>query len=533
MRRRLVSIVIILSSITLVSLVVLGSTSWSEAPSSYALPRESARGSVELSHPVSEMPLGLVKTQEDQQPTTDDDALRNIIAESGLVGDPSIGCEIPDIESPLAQLGMKLFFSKALGGDMDTACVTCHHPLLGGGDGLRVSIGVDADYPDLLGPGRTHPSGYTTVPRNAPTTFNIGLWDQFIFHDGRLESIGKTPTRHGNDGMGIVTPDSSSGVADGLAGDNLSMAQSRFPVTSQEEMRGFRFEAGHDNEAVRIHLASRLGRYDPGRSELEYDRWPAEFRETFDSREPLETLISPENIFRAIGEYERSQVFVDTPWKAYVQGDLDSLSQEAKRGALLFFTPVAEGGVGCASCHTGDKFSDEQFHVLAIPQIGPGKGDGPTQDDDFGRYRVTKDPKDLYAFRTPMLLNVEVTGPYGHDGAYLTLEGIVRHHLNPAAAVTIYDFSTIEPDMHVEHAWFNTQQALNKLLADRAEGLPTIEDVELSDEQVSNLISFLYALTDPCVKDPECLAPWIPSPSDRDPDRLRVEFASARQIQTP
>ena len=39
--------------------------------------------------------------------------------------------------------------------------------------------------------------------------------------------------------------------------------------------------------------------------------------------------------------------------------------------------------------------------------------------------------EDAYRFRTPMLRNVELTAPYGHNGAYPTLEGIVRHHLNP------------------------------------------------------------------------------------------------------
>ena len=33
------------------------------------------------------------------------------------------------------QLGRALFFSKTLSGDKDTACVSCHHPLLAGGDG--------------------------------------------------------------------------------------------------------------------------------------------------------------------------------------------------------------------------------------------------------------------------------------------------------------------------------------------------------------------------------------------------------------
>ena len=138
---------------------------------------------------------------------------REAIAGLGLTGDPSIGRVLPSIDDPKAQLGMKLFFTKALGGDMDSACVTCHHPTLGGGDDLSLSIGVDGVQDDLLGPGRIHsPSGEhfdggPTVPRNAPTTFNLAMYDKSIFHDGRIESIGGTPAASGNDGQGIRKPE--------------------------------------------------------------------------------------------------------------------------------------------------------------------------------------------------------------------------------------------------------------------------------------------------------------------------------------
>ncbi len=82
-----------------------------------------------------------------------DAQLRAVVAEQGLTGDPSLGRDLPSIEDPMAQLGKKMFFTKALGGDGDSACATCHVPTLGGGDGLALSIGVGADDPDLVGPG--------------------------------------------------------------------------------------------------------------------------------------------------------------------------------------------------------------------------------------------------------------------------------------------------------------------------------------------------------------------------------------------
>ena len=450
--------------------------------------------------------------------STLDAALRGQIAQHRLTGDPSTGRNLPNIEDALAQLGMGLFFTKALGGNQNSACVTCHHPLLGGGDGLPLSIGVDADDPDRLGPGRTHPSGRFNVPRNALTTFNIGLWDQALFFDGRVEGMGKTAGKNGDDGLGIRTPDCLLGDADPLSGLNLVIAQARFPVTSLDEMRGRTFEAHNPNEFVRMALAQRLA--DGG--------WLPEFQRAFGSTADAKTLITPATVAEALGAYERSQVFVDTPWRAYVQGDDAAIDDAAKRGALLFYQPVAGGGAGCAQCHSGDFFTDEQFYTLAIPQIGRGKGDGLWHDDDFGRFRETGQPQDLYAFRTPTLLNVAVTGPYGHDGAYTTLEGIVRHHLDPAAAVQAFDYAAVDPAASTAHSALNTARALAKLAADRAAGRTPLHDVALSDAQVGDLVSFLRALTDPCVQDAACLAAWIPGADDPNPDGLRVEAKIVR-----
>ena len=454
--------------------------------------------------------------------------LRSEIVAAGLTGDPSIGRVLPSINDPKTQLGMKLFFSKALGGDTDSACVSCHHPVLGGGDDLSLPIGVEADVPDLLGPGRTHSSsgnnfdGGPTVPRNAPTTFNMGLWDEVLFHDGRVESLIKMT---GANGSGpIRTPDTDFGVVDPNAGSNLTAAQARFPVTSKEEMRGFTFEAGNTNDDVRTHLEARLqGNTIP--PELATNNWLAEFQIGLGNPQgTAEELITYANIADALAEYQRSQVFVDTPWKSYVQGDDNAISNQAKRGALLFLRSRDEGGADCASCHSGDFFTDEQFYVLAMPQVGRGKenDNGFNEADDFGRFRETENEDDRYAFRTPTLLNVDDTGPWSHAGAYTTLEGVVRHHLNPQQAIINYDFNQLEASVQTMYTLTNTQLAMDKLTQNRNNGLPSIQDINLSDAQVQQLLAFLRTLTDPCVKDRDCIGAWIPGANDSDPDGLRV-----------
>ena len=466
-----------------------------------------------------------------------DKSLRSIIDSRQLTGDVMQGRDIPSIDSPKAQLGMRLFFSKSLGGDRDSSCVTCHHPTLCGGDNLSLSVGVAAEDPNLLGVGRLHDSnapnfdGSPPVPRNAPTTFNIAGWDEVLFHDGRVESLGKTPQAIGGDGLGIRTPDSIFGISDPNSGMNLVVAQARFPVTSPEEMKAFNHN-DKDNQGIREYLSSRIGGYGLGTGELtNTDYWLTQFQTAFDMPTGTpEELIVELNIASLLAAYESSQAFTNTPWKAYVDGDSSALSDSAKEGALLFFNNKEEGGADCGSCHSGDLFSDEKFHNTAMPQIGHGKGDGNDGSADFGRFRETGEETDKFAFRTPTLLNVEVTGPWSHAGAYGSLEAVIKHHLKPSTAVIEYDFTQLVQTgiANLDKMQSNTQAAVDKLEADRLSGLNVIQDITLSDEQVIHIKDFLIALTDPCVKDRACIAKWIPdSAEDPNGDQLDATDVNA------
>jgi cytochrome c peroxidase len=333
-----------------------------------------------------------------------------------------------------------------------------------------------------------------------------------MFWDSRVEKI---------DG-GIFTPASSAlGMPDPDAVDIVS-AQARFPVTSVAEMRGLVFESGNGMSAVWAHLQARLGNYTMGSGELLTNEWASEFESVYGPTTSIEELITFDRIVEAIGAYERSQVFINNPWKSYVEGDNSAISRAAKRGALLFFRNQQQGGAGCARCHTGDFFTNESFHTIATPQIGRGRGDGPTVDNDFGRYQVTGVEVDKFAFRTPSLLNVEVTGPWGHAGAYTSLEQIVRHYMDPAAALHNYDYNQLDASIQVSNTASNTQAALDKIELDKQAGRLTVRNFAMTDQDVADLIEFLGSLTDPCVKSRDCMAAWIPDDSDSDPDSLRI-----------
>lgn len=461
---------------------------------------------------------------------TIDDELRDIIAANGLTGDPASGRNLPGINEPLAQLGKLLFFSKSLSGDMDTACASCHHPALGGGDGLAMSVGVGAVDPDVVGPGRQRPDALPNVGRHAQSVFNVGLYDSGLFWDLRIESIGKEAGQNGV-ASGIRTPETALNQADTNVpvGSTLVAAQSRIPVTTIDEMRGSLLP-GADPETVRARIAARIGDYGDGAGELPNNNWLAEFQAAFQSAEPAEQLITFDNIALALGEYQRSLTFVETPWKAYVEGDDGAISEEAKEGALLFFQETGDGGLDCAACHSGDFFTDERMTVVGFPQTGPGKGDGVTGDSDFGREQQTGNSQDRFMFRTPTLLNLTATGPYTHTGA-LDFELAVQHYFVPeitfddafpgGGVCSVPQFAT-HPDCATlfPNTLSNSRDAMQQVVQQRGiDATKTFPD--LTARPISQgliLLEFLETLTDPCTQDRACLAPWIPDPSEAPDD---------------
>lgn len=436
---------------------------------------------------------GKTESQKETTHANTDAELKQIIQQHELTGNPSSNQKIPNIDSAKAQLGMKLFYSKTLGGDNTTACATCHHPMLGGGDNLSLSVGTNSSNPNILGGHRKiKMDGQPQVPRNAPTTFNVAFYKKMMFYDGRIERLDK---------YRIHTPDVSYPQEDPLAGDNLVQAQARFPITSVDEMRSTYMSASH-NQTMRRALADRLKK-----------NWLDAFRTGFsEPNANAEDIITEQNFSEAIGEYERSQVFINNPWKKYIEGDLTALSDSAKKGALLFYKSHQQGGADCARCHSGDFFTDEKAYNTGMPQIGTGKDSGATKSNDYGCNLVTGKPTDKFRFRTPSLLNTEVTGPWGHDGAFTSLEGITQHMLSPMESAKNYNHLQLKQDnISVKDLEINTQEALDV-------GLHLLPKPNLKQDDVKHITNFLKALTDPCVKDRTCLSKWIPKASDNDPD---------------
>ncbi|MEO8089356.1 MAG: cytochrome c peroxidase [Gemmatimonadales bacterium] len=193
----------------------------------------------------------------------------------------------------------------------------------------------------------------------------------------------------------------------------------------------------------------------------------------------------------AIAAFE-AQAFtsVNSPFDRYVGGDVAALGEPEKRGALLFF-----GKAGCGSCHLGPHLSDQQFHAIGVPQVGPGMS--PDEPQDRGLAQVTASQADRFRFRTPTLRNVELTGPWMHDGAYTTLEAAVRHHLNIDSSLQSYDASQLREDLRTSHLSDPATLEAQAALIDPLVRAP----LRLSDGEVADIILFLRSLTDPAASD--------------------------------
>ncbi len=386
--------------------------------------------------------------------------------------------EFAPTDAARVELGQLLFYDPILSGNEEVACATCHHPNFGTSDGMSLSLGDGAHG---LGPDRVaDPDNLPEqrIPRNAPALFNLGA-AQFthMFHDGRLEADPAEPN-------GIRTPLGES-MTEGF--DSVLSAQAMFPVLAPDEM------AGHYSENP-ISRAVRMGQLSlPGGA---WDQIAArveavpEYRARFDAVLGQGTPIHFTDISNMIAEFINAEWRADdSPFDRYLAGQ-DALSDAERRGMDLFY-----GEAGCVSCHAGRFQTDHQFHSIAMVQIGPGKAARfETHARDEGRMRVTGDPADAFAFRTPSLRNVTLTAPYGHDGAYATLEGVIRHHLDPVGALYSYDRSqAILADLPGAEDW--------RILDDPAEmeaiaASNELSPMDLTDAQIADLIAFMGALTD-------------------------------------
>ncbi len=123
--------------------------------------------------------------------------------------------------------------------------------------------------------------------------------------------------------------------------------------------------------------------------------------------------VSFENMARAIEAFEATLITPNSPFDRYLAGDDTALSDEGKEGLALFIDS------GCTACHGGILLGGSSYQRFGAVR-NPGVELLPPE--DRGRFNVTGDPADEFAFKVPVLRNVELTAPYFHTGKVWKLE---------------------------------------------------------------------------------------------------------------
>ena len=369
--------------------------------------------------------------------------------------------------------GRLLFWDPILSGNRGVSCGTCHHPAFGTGDGLALGLGDGGTGlgPDRAADPRNPPE--ERIPRNAPGLWNLGAHEfTVLFHDGRIEETAD----------GLRTPMGPE-MLEGF--DTLLSAQTMFPVLSADEMAGH-YGENEVSTAVRRGVITGPG----GAWDLLAERVRAvpAYVAMWEAAFPGDDALDFTDISDAIAQFVEHEWRSDTsPFDAWLRGE-ETLPADALAGAELFYGPL-----GCADCHAGPFQTDHGFHAMGAPQLGPGKAarfESHARDD--GRFRVTGDEADRYAFRTPSLRNVTETGPWGHAGGHADLRGFLRDHAAPRRALQADRRDAVLPDMAVEDWRILDDPAERQAIAAAVRG----SDRMLAEAELDALTAFLQTLRD-------------------------------------
>jgi cytochrome c peroxidase len=197
----------------------------------------------------------------------------------------------------------------------------------------------------------------------------------------------------------------------------------------------------------------------------------------------------------AIASFERTLIAGDSPFDRYQYGgDKTAMSEAAIRGLAVF-----RGQGRCVSCHVIEQtqalFTDNRFHNIGVGfkniqgreeeiagEFIKAKNAGADVDktvlsdpdaSELGRFAVSEDINTVGAFKTASLRNIELTAPYMHDGSQKTLEDMVNFYNNGGRVKEDDPFSPFLSG--------------------------GIRPLNLSEQQKSDLVEFLKALTSPSI----------------------------------
>lgn len=345
-------------------------------------------------------------------------------------------------------LGQLLFHESAIGinprklAQAGTySCASCHHAAAGFQAGIRQGVGEGGLGFGKAGEGRKIISDYgfdflDIQPIRTPTVLNTA-WQEVMLWNGQL---GNTPINKGTEAKWALR---SPKALNFLGFQGLEI----------QAMAGLIIH----RQRVNAQLVEK------------YPEYKALFDKAFpdypENRRYTDTIAG-----LAIAAYERTMITNQAPFQKWLQGDKDALTEEEKKGAILFFDKAA-----CVNCHTGPALSSNQFHALGMKDL-IGEGVTNTVGQDFftsaeGRGGFTGKAEELYQFKVPTLYNLADVSFYGHGGSFSTVRSVVEYK--------------------------NLAQAENEIVS-KAQLSKQFKPLNLSQEEIDQITAFLErGLRDP------------------------------------
>ncbi len=338
-----------------------------------------------------------------------------------------------------AALGKALFWDEQLSSTRTVSCGTCHHAGNGGSDPRSFAGNARSTNPGADGTFGTADDVYASP--GVPLNNTNGAYDWSTLFGLKEQVTARKAVSYINAGYspvlfwdGRALSTFTDPISNAVIIQNGGALESQVlgpPVNSAEMAHGGRNwtevaarVADSKPLALSPTVPDALQTWIGGRS------YPELFTEAFGTPD-----VTPARIAMAIATFERTLYSDRTPFDVSASG-ITPLTAQEQRGQGVF------NANQCNGCHTGALFSDNQFHNIGLRP----------QTEDTGRFQVTGNTNNIGEFRTPSLRNVELRGPYMHNGHFQTLEEVVEFYNRGG------DFNAPNKDPRVRPRGLSTQQ---------------------------------------------------------------------------
>ncbi len=290
------------------------------------------------------------------------------------------------------------------------------------------------------------PQPYDIFKDNTPTDAGF-LLGKKLFYDGRLSKDGKFPCSSCHEPQAAFATfdhDLSHGFNNQFTTRNAPALQNLAWLSSYQWDGSFDVLAEQAMSPITSpnEMAENI---DSVVLKLKGDKdYPRMFFKAFGSKE-----INKERILKALAQFTGMLVSASSKYDLVKNGK-SQFNPSEQHGYEVFKK-------NCESCHKEPLFTDNTYRNNGLPLDPYLK--------DYGRMKVTGDPKDSLKFRVPSLRNAGVTQPYMHDGRFYSLQSVVNHYTSG-----IVHSSTLDPKLNTP--------------------------INLSPKEKYDLVLFLYTLTD-------------------------------------